>query len=530
MRDGRFEVDGVTVRFGGLTALDGVSLHVAPGEVLGVIGPNGAGKTTLFNVVCGFLAPSEGELRWRGERLSRLKPHQLAGLGIARTLQGVGLFAGMSVLENVMTGATSTAKAGFLSAVLGLPRSDSDERALRARSMQVLTELGAEQYAGRYPGALPYPVQKRVALARALVAEPELLLLDEPAAGLGAAEMDELGDTIRALSDRMAVVLVEHHMDLVMRVCDRITVLDFGRVIADGPPEAIRTDPAVLAAYLGAEPGSAAETMAESMTDPAPHPDRPAARAPAPAPGSAPPSGTGTADVLEISDLVTAYGPVKALDGVSLTVPKGQITAVLGANGAGKTSLLRTVSGLVRSKSGTVLLDGRDITRKPVEDMVRLGMAHVPEGRGVIAELTVEENLRLGGLFRKDRDADARIEEVYAQFPALDTRRKRSAHTLSGGERQMLVVGRALLARPKVLLLDEPSLGLAPLVVNQIFGMVRDLVDRSGLAVLLVEQNAKSALRIADTGVVLNLGTVVATDSAAALSADDGLRHAYLGF
>jgi branched-chain amino acid transport system ATP-binding protein len=234
--------------------------------------------------------------------------------------------------------------------------------------------------------------------------------------------------------------------------------------------------------------------------------------------------------VLEISDLVTAYGPVKALDGVSLTVPKGQITAVLGANGAGKTSLLRTVSGLVRSKSGTVLLDGRDITRKPVEDMVRLGMAHVPEGRGVIAELTVEENLRLGGLFRKDRDADARIEEVYAQFPALDTRRKRSAHTLSGGERQMLVVGRALLARPKVLLLDEPSLGLAPLVVNQIFGMVRDLVDRSGLAVLLVEQNAKSALRIADTGVVLNLGTVVATDSAAALSADDGLRHAYLGF
>ena len=234
--------------------------------------------------------------------------------------------------------------------------------------------------------------------------------------------------------------------------------------------------------------------------------------------------------MLEIRDLVTAYGPVKALDGVTLSVPAGRITAVLGANGAGKTSLLRTVSGLVRSRSGTVTLDGKDITRSPVEEMVRLGMAHVPEGRGVIAELTIEENLRLGGLFRKEKDAQAQIEGIYDLFPALRERRKRAAHTLSGGERQQLVVGRALLSKPKVLLLDEPSLGLAPLVVSQIFALVRDLVDRTGLAVLLVEQNAKSALGIADTGVVLNLGQVVATDDAATLAADEGLRHAYLGF
>ncbi len=234
--------------------------------------------------------------------------------------------------------------------------------------------------------------------------------------------------------------------------------------------------------------------------------------------------------VLEVKDLTTTYGPVTALDGVSLSVPAGKVTAVLGANGAGKTTLLRTVSGLVRSRRGTVVLDGKDITRVQVEEMVRRGMAHVPEGRGVIAELTVEENLRLGSLFRKDADAEQRIEEVYTQFPPLDTRRKRSAHTLSGGERQMLVVGRALLARPKVLLLDEPSLGLAPMIVNQIFTLVRDLVDSTGLAVLLVEQNAKSALGIADTGVVLNLGKVVATDDAKALAADEGLRHAYLGF
>ena len=233
--------------------------------------------------------------------------------------------------------------------------------------------------------------------------------------------------------------------------------------------------------------------------------------------------------MLEVHDLVTTYGPVKALDGVSLSVPAGKVTAVLGANGAGKTTLLRTVSGLVRGKSGRVVLEGDDVTKTAVEDMVRRGMAHVPEGRGVIAELTVEENLRLGGLWRKEKDEQA-IEDVYKQFPPLDSRRKRSAHTLSGGERQMLVVGRALLAKPKVLLLDEPSLGLAPLIVSQIFGLVRDLVDRTNLAVLLVEQNAKSALAIADTGVVLNLGKVVASDDAKTLAADEGLRHAYLGF
>ncbi len=233
--------------------------------------------------------------------------------------------------------------------------------------------------------------------------------------------------------------------------------------------------------------------------------------------------------MLEVRDVVTTYGPVLALDGVSLSVPAGRITAVLGANGAGKTTLLRTVSGLVRPKAGAVELDGKDITRLPVEAMVQRGMAHVPEGRGVIAELTVAENLKLGGLFRKGAK-DSEADEVYDLFPALRERRDRSAHTLSGGERQMLVVGRALLARPRVLLLDEPSLGLAPRVVAQIFGIVRDLVDRTGLAVLLVEQNAKSALSIADTGVVLNLGRVVATDSADALAADEQLRHAFLGF
>ena len=232
--------------------------------------------------------------------------------------------------------------------------------------------------------------------------------------------------------------------------------------------------------------------------------------------------------MLAVEELVTQYGPVRAVDGVSLQVSPGSVTAVLGANGAGKTSLLRTISGLVRAASGKVTFDGEDITSLAVEDIARRGVAHVPEGRGVIAELTVAENLRLGGLFR-GRDA-APADEIYELFPRLKERRGQPASRLSGGERQMLSIGRALMARPRALLLDEPSLGLAPRLVAQIMAMVRRLADNFGLAVLLVEQNARSALSIADRGVVLNLGRVVADQESATLAADERLRHAYLGF
>jgi branched-chain amino acid transport system ATP-binding protein len=248
-----FTISNVDVTFGGIQALSDVSLEVAPNQVLGVIGPNGAGKTTLFNVACGFIQPNTGTLRWKGRELTHLRPHQLAGLGITRTLQGLGLFDRMTVLENVMVGADRHAGAGFFSGLLGLPASSKDEQALRERAAAVLSELRIQEYVARLPGSLPYPIRKRVALARALVSEPDLLLLDEPASGLSNDEMDELGDLIRGLTDRMSVMLVEHHMDLVMRICDSLVVLDFGRVIASGVPDQIRDDPAVLSAYLGNE-------------------------------------------------------------------------------------------------------------------------------------------------------------------------------------------------------------------------------------------------------------------------------------
>jgi branched-chain amino acid transport system ATP-binding protein len=247
----------VTVSFGGITALDKVSVEVAGGEVLGVIGPNGAGKTTLFNVICGFVRPDAGTLTWRNQPLRGHRPDRLAALGIARTLQGVGLFQRLTVLENVMTGAERFRRAGVASALLGLPRSDRDERELRERALASLRRLGCEQVIERLPGTLPFAMQKRVALARALVCQPQLLLLDEPAGGLDAEELSALAELIRELASSTAVMLVEHHMDLVMSVCDRVVVLDFGRVIASGEPAAIREDDGVLEAYLGRADGAA---------------------------------------------------------------------------------------------------------------------------------------------------------------------------------------------------------------------------------------------------------------------------------
>jgi branched-chain amino acid transport system ATP-binding protein len=236
------------------------------------------------------------------------------------------------------------------------------------------------------------------------------------------------------------------------------------------------------------------------------------------------------ASSLTVADLVAGYDAAPVLRGVSISARPGTITAVLGANGAGKTTLLRTISGFVRTRAGQVRVDDMSLTRLAPDRIARAGVAHVPEGQGVVTELTVEENLRLGLLLRQRADRPAALDDVYRRFAILAERRRRLAATLSGGERQMLVIARALLAAPRVLLLDEPSLGLAPRVVAQVMDLVRQLRDESGLTVLLVEQNARSALSIADRGLVLSQGKVVAESDAADLAADVGLRQHYLGF
>jgi branched-chain amino acid transport system ATP-binding protein len=245
------ELRDVTVRISGLTILDGVSLSVPQGHVVGLIGPNGAGKTTIFNVISGFVRPEAGQIRYRGVDAGRIKAHRLTRMGISRTLQGVGLFPSLTGVENVMQGVGARSLGGVVWEALAMPWVDSASERARSRALEVMAELGVADQAERYPAEMPYPIQKRVALARALVSDPQVLLLDEPAGGIGADDMHDLGRLIRASTPHRTVLLVEHHMELVMEVCDLIWVLDAGRVIATGTPEQIRSDPAVLAAYLG---------------------------------------------------------------------------------------------------------------------------------------------------------------------------------------------------------------------------------------------------------------------------------------
>ena len=247
------ELTDIRIKLSGLQILDGVSISVPQGKVTGLIGPNGAGKTTVFNVISGFLKPDSGRVDFEGRALKRIRAHRLTKMGISRTLQGVGLFASLSALDNVMIGGSAQVRSGLLSQSLAMPWTDIETERLRVRALAALAELGIEDQAARLPSELPYPIQKKVALARALVSDPKVLLLDEPAGGIGAPDMAELGRLIRSWVPERTVLLVEHHMELVMSVCDLIWVLDAGKVIASGTPDEVRNNPAVLAAYLGEE-------------------------------------------------------------------------------------------------------------------------------------------------------------------------------------------------------------------------------------------------------------------------------------
>ncbi len=516
-REPLLRLEGVSVSFGGLQALSQVSLALPEGGIAALIGPNGAGKTTLFNIVSGLQRPSEGRVCFAGQEITRRPAADIARLGMARTFQSLRVFANMTVLENVMVGRHRHERAGFITAAVGLGAQAREEQESRKRSLEALALVGLDHLAEWPVTALPYGQQRLVEIARALATEPRLLLLDEPAAGMNAPERAQLVEKVARIRNAgVTVLLVEHDMGLVMGISDTVSVLDYGKLIAEGAPEDIQTHPAVIEAYLGVNHRDK-EGLLVAVGSQVPGAGLPAQ-----------PTGEGK-PLLEVEHISTYYGSIGAVRNASLQVRPGEIVAVLGSNGAGKTTLLRTISGVLRPRGGRIIYDGREITPLSPPQIVACGIGHVPEGRLIFPTLSVHDNLLLGACLRRDRvEIGVDLEFVYDLFPALADRRHQIAGTLSGGEQQMLAIGRALMGRPKLLLLDEPSMGLAPLVVEHIFEALVNL-NRRGLTLVMVEQNAEMALSIADQAVVLQTGTVALAGPATALRQDRRVQGLYLG-
>ncbi|HXA42657.1 MAG TPA: ATP-binding cassette domain-containing protein [Candidatus Solibacter sp.] len=506
-------VKDVSLSFGGVRALDSVSLELNQGEILGLIGPNGAGKTTLFNCISGVLRPDHGQIRFEDQPILRLKPHERAQRGIARTFQDLQVWHSMTVLENCQLPFDALSGRSTIADALRLPWANQVERESIERARAVLHSLDLLEHSERLAGDLPVGLQRRVEIARALAMKPKLILLDEPASGLDADETNALAAALNRIRDKfnVSMLLVDHDMSLVMRACDYLYVLDFGELISTGRPERVREDPRVIEAYLGA----AAEATTEAETVKA----RPKKKLEVLPPVSPQP-------LLEVKDMSAGYGGIEVIRGISLTVGRGEIVACIGANGAGKTTTLRAISGILRTNRGKVTFDGKDITRKAPEAIVRLGMVHIPQGRGLFPQLTVAETLRLASY---SGAASVDLTPALDAFPMLKTRLNQAVGTLSGGQQQMVALARALLVQPKLLFLDEMSQGLAPAVVQQLFERI-ELFRKSGTSVFLVEQFVDSALAIADRAYVFEQGSVAVEGPASVMRRDrDVIAGAYLG-
>ena len=498
-------VRDMTVRFGGIVALDGISLDLNRGEILGLIGPNGAGKTTLFNCISGVIHPDRGSIFFEGHSLVYAPPHVRARFGIARTFQNLQLWGSMTVEENLVVPMDALGRRNTFSDALYLPFSAYAERASRERARAILHVLELDRHARTLAADLPAGIQRRVEIARALAMRPRLLLLDEPAAGLDAQETARLAELLHAVRQRfhVSMLLVDHDMSLVLRVCDYVYVLDFGKLLARGQPSAIRSDPKVIAAYLGEE---SKQSTGETTTVVA-------------APKQAAP-------LLEVKQVAAGYGGLEVIRDVSLQVRPGEVVACIGANGAGKTTTLRAISGMIHPRRGRVMFAGIEVTGRTAERISKLGLIHIPEGRGLFPRLTVEDTLRL---VSNTAGHEVDITPAFQLFPKLRERRRQLVGTLSGGEQQMVAMARAILTRPRLVMIDEMSQGLAPSVVRQLFEIIRVFRDE-GIAVLLVEQFVESALDVADRAYVFEHGSIVLSGAAVDLRSDRKLvAGSYLG-
>ena len=504
------EVRGMTVKFGGLVALNNVDITVPSGGVVAVIGPNGSGKSTLFNAITGLVQADGGSVKLHGDEILGLAPHEILDRGVARTFQNIRLFPNLTVLENVLVGQHARLHTGPFSAVVRPPGTRAEEEAARRWGMDIIGLFGNRltPRANQTVAGLSYANRRRVEISRALASRPKILLLDEPTAGMNPAETLELAEQIKSLHEMgLTILLIEHKLDVVTRLADKVVVLDHGEKIAEGRPEEVRRNEQVLTAYLGravraaVKAGKTAETRAAMVSD-----------------GSL---------LLEFKGINTHYGDLHVLKDVNYTIGKGEIVSLLGGNASGKSTTMKTIMGVVRPTTGSVSFEGQVIDKMPTSERVRRGIAPVLEARRLFPRMTVYENLEMGA-FTQPRGAqfDEDLERVYSLFPRVKERLSQLAGTLSGGEQQMVAIGRALMARPRLLCMDEPSMGLSPLFVELVFDTIV-AINKMGMTIFMVEQNANMALSIAHRAYVLQTGQVVLSGTAADLKENPSIREAY---
>jgi branched-chain amino acid transport system ATP-binding protein len=498
----------VAVHFSGLKAISDLSLSVRAGALHGLIGPNGAGKTTAMNVISGLVRATAGSMTFQGQAFHP-RPNRLAAQGLARSFQASAVMTSLSALDNVLLGGHAATRSGFLSCALRLPPAVREERALRGRAPTALADVGYDGAPDAGMADLSTWQRRQLEIARALLSRPKLLLLDEPAAGLTAGEVASLKQLMRRLCDGlgMSILLIEHNVPLVFGLCEEVTAMTDGRDIAHGAPAAVRAHPEVVGSYLGSS----------ARPDREPAVSRPVRDAAAPV-------------LLQLEGVSAGYGPTTVLHNVDLEVRAGETVALFGPNGAGKTTLLNTIVGERRATTGSVTWQGRRIERLSVQAVIRQGIGIVPQGRAVMERQSVEDNLIISttGLGLSGKQRRERLEQIFAQFPSLARRRRSHGASLSGGERQMLAIAKALVRRPTLLLLDEPSIGLAPTIVDEVQRIVADL-SAQGLTVIIGEQSVQWVLPIAHRAYAIAAGRIIAEGAPDALSDADALAAQYLG-